>query len=191
MLFLLEPLVKSRCACSAVRYIMGLMGYEEHKHQSPQQVSCAVLIISDSRDEKSDESGKLLVEGLKQAGHTVSLFDFLKNDAEAIREKVEGLIHQEGIQVLIASGGTGASRRDVTVETVTPMLEKVLPGFGELFRSLSFQEIGTGAILSRALAGAARGKVVICLPGSVKAVKLAMDKIIIPEIGHLVREASR
>lgn len=167
------------------------MGYEEHKHQSPKQVNCAVLIISDSRDEKTDESGKLLVEGLKRAGHTVSLFDFLKNDAEAIREKVDELVHLEGVQVLITSGGTGASRRDVTVETVTPMLEKVLPGFGELFRSLSFQEIGTGAILSRALAGAAWGKVVICLPGSVKAVKLALDKIIVPEIGHLVREASR
>jgi len=170
---------------------MFFMGYEEHKHLSPARINCAVLIISDSRDAKSDESGKLLAEGLQQHGHTVSSFDFLKNDAEAIREKFETLWHQEGLQAIIASGGTGASRRDVTVETVTPMLEKVLPGFGELFRSLSYQEIGTGAILSRALAGVAWGKVVICLPGSVKAVKLALEKIIIPEIGHVVREASR
>ena len=170
---------------------MGFMGYEEHKHLSPQCISCAVLIISDSRDEKTDESGKMLVEGLKHAGHTVASFEFLKNDAEAIREKVDGLIHTEGIQAVITSGGTGASRRDVTVETITPMMEKVLPGFGELFRSLSYQEIGTGAILSRALAGAAWGKIVICLPGSVKAVNLALEKIILPEIGHLVREATR
>ena len=170
---------------------MGLMGYEEHKHLSPQHICCAVLIISDSRDTKTDESGKVLVEGLKNAGHEVSSFGFLKNDAEAIREKLDELIHYQGLQAIIASGGTGASKRDITVETVTPLLEKVLPGFGELFRSLSYQEIGTGAILSRALAGVAWGKVVICLPGSVKAVKLALEKIILPEIGHVVREASR
>jgi len=167
------------------------MGYEEHKHLSPQHICCAVLIISDSRDAKTDESGKVLVEGLKNAGHEVSSFGFLKNDAEAIREKLDELIHCQGLQAIIASGGTGASKRDITVETVTPLLEKVLPGFGELFRSLSYQEIGTGAILSRALAGVAWGKVVICLPGSVKAVKLALEKIILPEIGHVVREASR
>ena len=170
---------------------MRPMGYEEHKHLSPEQVNCAVLIISDSRDARSDESGKLLVEGLKNHGHGVSSFDFLKNDAEAISVKLDELLHQEGLQAIIASGGTGASKRDVTIETVTPLLDKVLPGFGELFRSLSYQEIGSGAILSRALAGVARGRVVICLPGSVKAVKLALEKIILPEIGHLVREASR
>jgi molybdopterin adenylyltransferase len=167
------------------------MGYEEHKHQSPQSINCAVLIISDSRDARTDESGKFLFEGLKVHGHIVTAFDFIKNDAEAIREKVDELVHHENIQLLITSGGTGASRRDITVETVMPLLDKVLPGFGELFRSLSFQEIGTGSILSRALAGVARGKVIICLPGSVKAVKLALEKIIIPEIGHLVREVSR
>jgi molybdenum cofactor biosynthesis protein B len=167
------------------------MGYEEHRHLSPHHINCAVLIISDSRDEKTDESGRLLVEGLKQAGHTISSFEFLKNDTESIRLKFDELLHKEEVRAIIASGGTGASKRDVTVEAVTPMLEKVLPGFGELFRSLSYQEIGTGSILSRALAGVAWGKVVICLPGSVKAVKLALEKIILPELGHLVREASR
>jgi len=95
------------------------------------------------------------------------------------------------LQAIIASGGTGASRLDLTVETVSPLLEKKLDGFGELFRFLTYQEIGTGSILSRAVAGAARGKIVICLPGSLKAVRLALDKIILPEIGHMVREASR
>jgi len=132
-------------------------------------------------DAKTDESGKVLVEGLKNAGHEVSSFGFLKNDAEAIREKLDEIIHCQGLQAIIASGGTGASKRDITVETVTPLLEKVLPGFGELFRSLSYQEIGTGAILSRALAGVAWGKVVICLPGSVKAVKLAWKKSSCPK----------
>ncbi|MFH0769372.1 MAG: molybdopterin-binding protein, partial [Chloroflexota bacterium] len=92
---------------------------------------------------------------------------------------------------IIVSGGTGLSHRDVTVETIYPILEKRLDGFGELFRSLSYQEIGTGSIMSRAIAGVARGKVILCLPGSLAAVKLAMDKIILPEIGHLVREATR
>ncbi len=167
------------------------MGYEEHKHISPQNVNCAVVIISDSRTEKTDESGKLLVESLRAAGHTVGSFCMLKNDAEAIRARFGELLREPELQVIIASGGTGASRLDLTVETVTPLLEKKLDGFGELFRFLTYQEIGTGSIMSRALAGAARGKIVICLPGSLKAVRLALDKIILPEIGHLVREASR
>ena len=167
------------------------MGYEEHKHLSPQKVNCAVVIISDSRTEKTDESGKLLVEGLRAAGHIVDSFSMLKNDAEAIRARFGELLHEPDLQAIIASGGTGASRLDLTVETVSPLLEKKLDGFGELFRFLTYQEIGTGSILSRAMAGAARGKIVICLPGSLKAVRLALDKIILPEIGHLVREASR
>ena len=167
------------------------MGYEEHRHLSPQCLDCAVVIVSDSRDVKTDESGALLVEEMKKAGHTIASFEFLKNDADSIGSKLSLLLHQNGLQVIIMSGGTGASRRDVTVETVTPMLDKVLPGFGELFRTMSYQEIGTGAILSRALAGVSLGKVVICLPGSVKAVELALHKIILPEIAHLVREASR
>jgi molybdenum cofactor biosynthesis protein B len=167
------------------------MGYEDHRHLSPQYINCAVVIVSDSRDIRTDESGALLTSGLKGAGHTVSAFEFLKNDAVAIGSKLNELLNREGVQVVVMSGGTGASQRDVTVEVVTPILEKVLPGFGELFRTLSYQEIGTGSILSRALAGVARGRVVICLPGSVKAVDLALNKIILPELGHLVREASR
>ncbi len=167
------------------------MGYEDHKHLSPQTVKCAVLIISDSRTEKTDESGKLLIEGLKAAGHEVNSFSLIKNDREAIREKIGELLHSTDIQAIVVSGGTGASKMDLTIETVTPMFEKKLDGFGELFRFLTYQEIGTGSILSRATAGVALGKVILCLPGSLKAVKLALDKIILPEIGHLVRESSR
>jgi molybdenum cofactor biosynthesis protein B len=167
------------------------MGYEEHKNLSQQKVNCAVVIVSDSRTEKTDESGKLLVEGLKNQDHEVIAFSLLKNDAEAIRHKLNELLHDSKIQVIITSGGTGASHLDLTIETITPLLEKKLDGFGELFRYLTFQEIGTGSILSRAMAGVVQSKIIICLPGSVKAVKLALEKIILPEIGHMVREASR
>ena len=167
------------------------MGYENHKHLSPQTVKCSVLIISDSRTEKTDESGKLLVEVMKGAGHEIISYSLIKNDSEAIQFKIGELLHSPNIQVIITSGGTGASKMDLTIETVIPMFEKKLDGFGELFRYLTYQEIGTGSILSRTSAGVALGRVIICLPGSLKAVKLALDKIIVPEIGHLVREASR
>ena len=167
------------------------MGYQEHKHLAPESVSCAVIIISGTRTEQSDESGKLIMQLLKEGGHQVVSYSILKNDAAAITGKLTELLAEEKAQVIITSGGTGASRQDITIETVTPILEKKLDGFGELFRFLSYQEIGTGSILSRALAGVARGRVVICLPGSVGAVRLAVEKIILPEIGHLVREAAR
>jgi molybdenum cofactor biosynthesis protein B len=167
------------------------MGYEDHKHLAPQTVKCAVIIISDSRTEKTDESGKLLVEGLKSAGQEVTSFSLLKNDREAIQGKMGELLHSAEVQAIITSGGTGASKMDITIETLLPMLDKKLDGFGELFRYLSYHEIGTGSVLSRAMAGAALGKIIICLPGSLKAVKLALEKIILPEIGHMVREASR
>lgn len=167
------------------------MSHLEHKQQSPQSVNCALLVISDTRTDETDESGPLLQQKLTQNGHFVMSFALLKNDAAAIKEKLNDLLGNAEIQVIITSGGTGASRRDVTVETVSPFLEKKLDGFGELFRSLSYKEIGTASIMSRALAGVARGKVIICLPGSLAATALALDKIILPEIAHLVREASR
>ena len=167
------------------------MGYHEHKEKAPRSVSCAVLTISDSRTEQDDESGGLIKKRLAENGHQVMSYSILKNDAAAIKNKMHDLLEQAELQVIIASGGTGISHRDITVDTVEPVLEKGLDGFGELFRSMSYQEIGTGSIMSRAIAGVARGKVVICLPGSLGAATLAMDKIILPEIGHLVREATR
>lgn len=151
----------------------------------------AVIIISDSRTEKTDESGKYLREKLTEAGHRVVFYTLLKNEPEAIRKTFSELIAKPECQVIITSGGTGASLRDVTIETLAPMLEKKLDGFGELFRYLTFQEIGTTSVMSRAMAGVMRGKVVISLPGSLNAVSLATEKIILPEIGHMVREASR
>ena len=167
------------------------MSHLEHKELSPQVVACAVLVISDSRTEATDESGKLLIEKLKETGHTVADYALLKNDSAALRRKIQDLLDREEVQVIITSGGTGASHRDVTVETVTPMLEKTLDGFGELFRSLSYEEIGTASMMSRAVAGVNGGKIILCIPGSLGAAKLAVDKIILPEIGHMVREAAR
>jgi molybdenum cofactor biosynthesis protein B len=167
------------------------MGYREHKEKSPRSVTCAVLTTSDSRTEQDDESGKLLKEMLNQNGHRVLFYAVLKNDADSIKRKIEELLKSADLQVIITSGGTGISHRDVTIETILPRLEKKLDGFGELFRFLTYQEIGTGSMMSRAMAGVAKGKVIICLPGSLGAVTLALDKIILPEIGHMVREATR
>jgi len=150
-----------------------------------------VVTISDSRTERDDESGRFIRETLGRNGHQVRSYALLKNEADSIREKIDELLGEDGLQVIVTSGGTGASHRDVTVETVSPVLEKELAGFGELFRFLTYQEIGTVSVMSRAVAGIAKGRVIICLPGSLGAVKLAMEKIILPEIGHLVREATR
>jgi molybdenum cofactor biosynthesis protein B len=164
------------------------MGYHEHKQHSVQNVTCAILITSDSRTEQDDESGRLMKQRLTDNGHKVTYYTILKNDADAIKQKIEELLQRDNVQVIITGGGTGLSQRDITVNTIAP---KKLEGFGELFRQLTFQEIGTGSIMSRAIAGVTKGKVIICIPGSLGAATLAMDKIILPEIGHLVREATR
>jgi molybdenum cofactor biosynthesis protein B len=167
------------------------MGYHDHKEKSPKSVSFAVVTISDSRTEADDESGKMLKQRLSDGGHRVTSYGILKNEADSIKKKILELIEDKETQVIITTGGTGASHRDVTIETITPILEKKLDGFGELFRQLTYQEIGTGSIMSRAVAGVVRGKVIICIPGSLGATTLAMDKIILPEVGHMVREATR
>ncbi len=168
-----------------------MLSHLEHKRQAPQSTNCAILVISDTRTEKTDESGQLLRQRLDESGHQVISHSLLKNDTAAIKEKLNELLSNTAVQVIIASGGTGLSHRDLTVETVSPILEKKLDGFGELFRFLSYQEIGSSSMMSRALAGVARGKVILCLPGSLGATRLALEKIILPEIGHMVRETTR
>ncbi len=167
------------------------MSYHEHKQKAPQSVNCAVLTISDTRTEPDDESGTIIKQRLTQNGHQVLSYAILKDEADAVENKLKELLSHQQIQVIITNGGTGVSHRDITVETIFPMLEKNLAGFGELFRFLTYQELGTGSIMSRAIGGVAGGKIILCLPGSPQAAKLAMDKIILPEIGHLVREATR
>jgi len=167
------------------------MGYEEHRSQSAGSVGCAVVTISDSRTKATDESGRLLADGLRSGGHQVLDYTLLPNDEATVNKHLEGLLEKPGVQAIICSGGTGLSRRDITVDVASGLLEKTLPGFGELFRQLTYAELGTASIMSRAIAGVAKGKVIICLPGAAAAVRLALEKIILPELGHLVREAAK
>ncbi|MES0278141.1 MAG: molybdenum cofactor biosynthesis protein B [Dehalococcoidales bacterium] len=167
------------------------MGHKEHKDISPRTVNCAVLTISDSRTEATDESGRFIIKALEDSGHRVTARGIIRNSADTIGNRLAELLADDAVEVIITSGGTGASHRDVTVETVNPILEKKMDGFGELFRYLTYQEIGTPSIMSRALGGIARGKVILCLPGSTGAARLALEKIILPELGHLVHEANR
>jgi len=162
----------------------------EHRSDAPTHVACFVLTCSDSRAHADDVSGRALREGLEAAGHTVVGQTVVRDEPEEIRAAVEqGL--QGGARAVLVTGGTGITRRDQTVEAIRPLLEKEIPGFGELFRMLSFQEIGSAAWLSRALAGTVRGTLVFVLPGSPNAVRLALDRLILPELGHAVRELSR
>ena len=162
----------------------------EHRSDAPTHVSCFVVTCSDSRAHADDVSGRALREGLEAAGHSVVGQTVVRDEPEQIRAAVEqGL--EGGARAVLITGGTGITRRDQTVEAIRPLLEKEIPGFGELFRMLSFQEIGCAAWLSRALAGTVRGVLVFVLPGSPNAVRLALDRLILPELGHAVRELSR
>jgi molybdenum cofactor biosynthesis protein B len=162
----------------------------EHRRDAPTHVACFVLTCSDSRAHADDVSGRALREGLEAAGHTVVGQSVVRDEPDAIRAAVQrGL--DGGARAVLITGGTGITHRDQTVEAVRPLLDREMPGFGELFRMLSFQEIGSAAWLSRALAGTARGALVFVLPGSPNAVRLALERLILPELGHAVRELSR
>jgi len=163
----------------------------DHKASSPASVSCFVLTISDTRTDANDTSGNAIVELLTAAGHHVAGRRILRDDPSAIRDALIMQLSQPGAQVIITTGGTGITSRDSTYEVVVNLLDKRLDGFGELFRVLSYQEIGAAAMMSRACAGTADGKLILSLPGSEHAVRLGMTKLIIPELGHLVRELSR
>jgi molybdenum cofactor biosynthesis protein B len=163
---------------------------EEHKARAPAQVSAFVVTCSDSRDEARDESGKALRSGLEMVGHTLCGYKVVKDDPEAIRA-VLAEAQAAGARAVLFNGGTGVGRRDSTVETLRPLFEKELPGFGELFRMLSFKEIGSAAMMSRATAGTYQGMIVFVMPGSPQAVRLALRELILPELGHLVREMTR
>lgn len=168
-----------------------LVSHIEHRAQSPAVIRCAVLTVSDTRTEATDTGGQAIVSLLAEGGHIVVSKAILRDEPAQVRAHVEALVRDEQVQVVITTGGTGISSRDSTYEAITALLTKRLDGFGELFRMLSFQEIGAAAMLSRACAGVANRRIVICLPGSEHAVRLAMTRLILPELGHLVREVSR
>ena len=162
-----------------------------HRAYAPGSVGCAVLTVSDSRSAADDGSGRAIREGLESAGHRVVEHSIVSDDREAIQFAVLRALARAEVDAVIATGGTGVSPRDVTPEAIAPLVEKELPGFGELFRLLSFQEIGSAALLSRALAGTSAGKAVFVLPGSSGAVKLGMERLIVPELAHLVGQLRR
>jgi molybdopterin adenylyltransferase len=167
------------------------MSQAEHKAAAPVSVRCFVLTISDTRTEATDASGRAIVDVLTAAGHLVAGRAIVKDEADVVRDLVKRQLANADVQAIITTGGTGITSRDTTYETVSRLLEKRLDGFGELFRMLSFEQIGAAAMMSRACAGIAAGHVVISLPGSEAAVRLAMDRLVIPELGHLVQQASK
>lgn len=167
------------------------MSHIDHRATSPSSVRCYVLTISDTRTPANDTSAHAIVELLETGGHQVTGRQIVRDDPDAIRAAITRQLDETGAQVIITTGGTGITSRDSTYEIVGNLLEKRLDGFGELFRMLSYQEIGAAAMMSRACAGTAMGKIILSLPGSEHAVRLAMTKLILPELGHLVRELSR
>jgi len=167
------------------------LGHEEHRRQGSACVRVAILTISDTRTAATDMSGATLKRLLEGAGHSVSRHAILPDDPEQVREWVRARLAEPDCDGVVTTGGTGIAPRDSTFEALASMVEKPLPGFGELFRMLSYQEIGSAAMLSRALGGVASGRFLFCLPGSPQAVTLALLKLILPELGHLVGEMRR
>jgi molybdenum cofactor biosynthesis protein B len=167
------------------------MGHIEHKALSPAVAHCYILTISDTRTEATDSSGRTIFDLLFAGGHQVTGRKIVRDEPDEVRKAIMDQLDKPDVQVILTTGGTGITSRDTTYEAILSLLDKKLDGFGELFRMLSFHEIGSAAMLSRAVGGLARGKVVLSMPGSENAVRLAMTKLILPELGHLVREASR
>ena len=165
------------------------MGVSEHRKEAVTGVRCAVITISDTRKPETDVSGRTIVELLEGDGHLVAKRQILRDEPKDVHDAV--IAQLGGVDVIITTGGTGITSRDSTYEAVVGLFDKRLDGFGEIFRMLSYGEIGSAAMLSRACAGVARGTAIFILPGSENAVRLAMTKLILPEIGHVVRELRR
>lgn len=167
------------------------MSQAEHKAVAPPRVTCFVLTVSDTRTEATDSSGRAIADLLTAAGHTVAGREIVKDQPADVTRIVEAQLARGDVQVIITTGGTGITSRDSTYEAVAALIDKRLEGFGELFRMLSYHDIGPAAMLSRAVAGTARGKILAALPGSEGAVRLAMTRLLIPELTHLVQQVSK
>jgi len=163
----------------------------EHKQDAPRSISCMVITCSDTRTPETDTSGQLIQKLLEGDGHRIVAYQVVKDDPGQITHRIALGLWKYGAKIIIVNGGTGISRRDSTFDAVSKMLEKRLDGFGEIFRFLSYQEIGSPAIMSRAVAGIIEGRVVFSIPGSENAVRLAMERLILPELGHLVKELTK
>ena len=164
------------------------MSVHEHKEKAKSSISCFVVTVSDTRDEATDTSGQAIKKYLSDEGHQIAGYRIVKDEPVQLKAVLEEALGGGDVEAVIVNGGTGIAPRDGTYEVVSRFLEKQLDGFGEIFRYLSYLDIGSAAIMSRAAAGTARGKVLISLPGSRGAVSLAMEKLILPEIGHMVSQ---
>jgi molybdenum cofactor biosynthesis protein B len=164
---------------------------DEHRAEAPASVRCAVVTVSDTRTLQTDTSGQAVVDLLTGAGHQVVARHLVRDEPGEIRPLLLSLGDEPELDAILLTGGTGVGSRDQTFETVSALMSKPLPGYGELFRMLSYQQIGSAAMLSRATGGLLGRKILLTMPGSRGAVLLAMQKLILPELGHLVREARR
>ena len=164
------------------------MAETAHAKRSLETVSCFVVTVSDTRDRASDRSGALIQRLLEENGHKVAGYEIVRDEPEDIRALLRKALAAEAVDAVLLNGGTGIAPRDGTYEVVSGVLDKRIEGFGELFRFLSYQDIGAGAMLSRAVAGAAGSRVVVSLPGSRGAVELAMTKLLLPQLGHMVAQ---
>lgn len=163
----------------------------QHRQESPRSVRVAVVTVSDTRTIETDRGGQLVVDMLASSGHMIAGREITPDEPARIRALIEKFADPQAIDAVLITGGTGITARDQTYETISGLLTKTMPGYGELFRMLSYEEIGPAAMLSRAIGGVMGGVLVLTMPGSVAAVRLAMEKLIVPEIGHLVYEARK
>jgi molybdopterin adenylyltransferase len=164
------------------------MSVEEHKAKGKRSINCFVVTVSDTRDEGTDQSGQLIKSLLVGEAHRLAGYRIVKDEPAQIEALLRQALADEPVEAIIVNGGTGISPRDGTYEVIASLLDKRLDGFGEIFRYLSYQDIGSAALMSRAVAGSAQGKVLISLPGSKGAVSLAMEKLILPELRHMVSQ---
>jgi molybdenum cofactor biosynthesis protein B len=162
---------------------------EQHKREAPSRVACLIVTVSDTRTAETDKSGALLRQLLEEHGHSIAGHSIVPDEYEVITALLQEAADDPNVEAVLLNGGTGIAARDVTVEAVRDALHKELPGFGEIFRWLSFtKDIGSAAIMSRAIAGTIGRKAVFAMPGSTGAVRLAMTRLILPELGHVMRE---
>ena len=167
------------------------MSHIEHKAAAPRTARCFVLTVSDTRTPDTDTSGRAIRDLLEGAGHEIAGHEIVRDEPSRVAAVVREQVSDAAVQVVITTGGTGITSRDGTFEAIDALLEKRLDGFGELFRMLSFQEIGAAAMLSRATAGTMKRKAIFVLPGSENAVRLALTRLILPELGHVLQQLSK
>lgn len=166
------------------------MTHQPHPDSQPRILCCAVVTVSDTRSPETDRSGQLIQQLLQQAGHQITAYAVIRDEPEQIQAHLQALCQRDDVEVVIFNGGTGIAPRDTTYDAIERLLDKVIPGFGELFRWLSYQDIGSRAIASRAIAGVCASRLVFSVPGSTNAVRLAVEKLIVPEMVHLVTQVN-